>query len=125
MIRISMRTKWKVLIFSRKTNDWSHDFCHDYLLYANATWSRFVFTYSESIRFVISSDVDFESSVSWFWLIEMISFDFTDYRDRRKNQNALKWNNWVWIKQHDDDRARKKSDRDEITRKFRFSDESR
>jgi hypothetical protein len=70
-------------------------------------------------------DVDFESSVSWFWSIEIIFFDFTDSRNRRENQNARKWNSWVWIKRHDDDRAREKSDRDEIIRKSRFSDESR
>ncbi len=125
MTQISMRTKWKVLIFSRKTNNWSRDFCHDYLLYADAIRSRFVSTYSESIRFVISSDVDFESSVSWFWSIEIISFDFTDSRSRREDQDARKWNSWDWIKRHDDDKARRRFDRDEIIRKSRFSDESR
>jgi hypothetical protein len=125
MTRISMRTGWKVLIFPRKTNDLSRDLCHDYLLYADAARPRPVPTYSESTRHVISSDVDFESSVSWFWSIEMISFDFTDSRDRREDQDARRWNNWIWIKRHNDDRARERPDRHEIIRKSRFSDESR
>ncbi len=102
-----------------------HSFCHSYLLYASATRSRFVPTYSGSIRPVISSDVDFESSVSWYWSIEMIFFDSTDSRDRREDLNARRWDNRVWIKRHDDDRTREKPDRDEITRKSRFSSESR
>ncbi len=91
MTQIDIRTRWNVLIFSRKTNNWSDDFCHDYLLYADATWSRFIFTYSESIRLVLFSDVDFESSVLWYWSIEMIFFDFIDSWDRREDQNARKW----------------------------------
>ncbi len=113
------------MIFSRKINDWSRDFCHDCLLYANAIQSRFVSTYSELIRLVISSNVDFELSVSWFWSIEIIFFDFTNFRDRREDQDARKWNNWFWIKRHDNDKAREKSDQDEIIRKSRFSNESR
>jgi hypothetical protein len=91
--RINIKTKWKVLIFLRKTNDWSRDFRQNYLLSADATRSRFVLTYSESTWFVISSNVDFESSVSWFWSIEIIFFDFTDSQDRREDQDARKWNN--------------------------------
>jgi hypothetical protein len=67
-------------------------------------------------------DVDFESSVSWFWSVEIISFDFTDSRSRREDQDARRWNSWVWIKRHDDDRARERSDWDEIIRKSQFSD---
>ncbi len=89
-MRIDMKTKWKVLIFSKKTIDWSRDFCHDYLLYVNAIWLRFVTTYSESIWLVISLDVDFESSVSWFWSIQINSFNFTDFRNRREDQDARK-----------------------------------
>jgi hypothetical protein len=125
MIQISMKTRWKVLIFSKKINDWSRDFCLDYLLYANATWSRFVFIYFESTRLIIFSNIDFESSVSWFWSIKMIFFDFIDSRDRQEDQDAWKWNNLIWIKRHDNDKAQKRSDRDEIIRKSRFSDESR
>ncbi len=125
IIWINIKTRWKVWIFSKKINNWSRDFCHDYFFYIDAIWSRFVSTYFESIWLVISSDVYFESSVSWYWSIEITFFDFTDARDRRQNQNARKWNNWIWIKRHDDDKAREKSDRNEITWKSRFSDESR
>ncbi len=91
MTQIDIRTRWNVLIFSRKTNNWSDDFCHDYLLYANATRSRLVSTYSESIRLVISLDVDFELNVSWYWSMKIIFFDFIDSWDRREDQNARKW----------------------------------
>ncbi len=110
MTRIRMKTKWKVLIFSRKINDWSRDFCHTYILYANANWLRVVSTDLRSIRVVFLQMLTLNPTYDDFVWIKMISFNFTDYQDRRKNQWARKWDRQIWINKHDDDKARQRFD---------------